>query len=283
MSVDLHLHTLISDGLVTPRELVRRAASEGHRAIALSDHDTTQGLAEAAQAASEFANAPQLIPAIELTVQVPGQGSVHVLGYGIDPAGEELQAAAAENRAGKRERMHAILAGLRERERIEIDYDDLAAGRGEDAYVGRHHAAAILVRRGIVKTRQKAFRRYLKDAKVPEPQVIDAARGIAAIQAAGGVAVLAHPTPHDLKRHLKPLQRAGLDGIEVFRPRGAAHHRDRVARLAERDGLLVTGGSDWHGHYPDPPFGHWSAPERILEPLLAAIRARGGREALSGS
>lgn len=280
MSVDLHLHTLISDGLVTPRELVRRATSEGHRAIALSDHDTTEGLAEAAQAARELEGAPQLIPAIELTVQVPGQGSVHVLGYGVDPAGAELQAAAAENRAGKRARMQAILDGLKARERIEIDYEDLAAGRGPDAYVGRHHAAAILVRRGIVKTRQKAFRRYLKDARVPEPEVVDAGRGIAAIQAAGGVAVLAHPTPHDLKRHLKPLQRAGLDGIEVFRPRGAAHHRQRVGRLAEREGLLVTGGSDWHGHYPDPPFGHWSAPERILEPLLEAIRARGGREAL---
>jgi 3',5'-nucleoside bisphosphate phosphatase len=280
VSVDLHLHTLISDGLVTPRELIRRAANEGHRAIALSDHDTTQGLAEAAQAASDFEGAPQLIPAIELTLQVEGQGSVHVLGYGIDPEGQELQAAAAENRAGKRARMQAILEGLRQRERIDIDYEDLAAGRGPDAYVGRHHAAAILVRRGVVKTRQKAFRRYLKDARVPEARVVDAARGIAAIQAAGGVAVLAHPTPHDLKRHLKPLQRAGLDGIEVFRPRGAAHHRERVARLAERDGLLVTGGSDWHGHYPDPPFGHWSAPERILEPLLEAIRDRRGLESL---
>lgn len=280
-SVDLHLHTLISDGAISPRELVRRATSEGHRAIALSDHDTTHGLAEAAQAAAELEGAPQLIPAIELTVQVPGQGSVHVLGYGIDPEGQDLQAAAAENRAGKRERMQAILDGLRERERIEIDYADLAEGRGPDAYVGRHHAAAVLVRRGVVKTRQKAFRRYLKDARVPQPRVVDAARGIAAIHAAGGVAVLAHPTPHDLKRHLKPLQRAGLDGIEVYRPRGAAHHRERVARLAERDGLLVTGGSDWHGHYPDPPFGHWSAPGRILEPLLEAIRGRGGRESLS--
>lgn len=280
MSVDLHLHTLISDGTITPSELVLRATREGHRAIALSDHDTTQGLAEAAATAARLEGAPQLIPAIELTVQVPHYGSVHVLGYGVDPEAEELQSVAAENRAGKRARMHAILSELLEREKIRIDYEDLAAGRGDDAYVGRHHAAAILVRRGVVKTRQKAFRRYLKDSRVPEPKVVDAARGIEAIHAAGGVAVLAHPTPHDLKRHLRPLLKAGLDGIEVYRPRGAVAHRERVATLAADEGLLVTGGSDWHGHYPGPPFGHWSAPERILEPLLEAISSRGGVLAL---
>ncbi|MBL4848746.1 MAG: PHP domain-containing protein [Planctomycetes bacterium] len=280
MTVDLHLHTLVSDGAVTPTELVRRATLEGHQAIAISDHDTTAGLAEAARAARVLEGAPQLIPAIELTVQIPHGGTVHVLGYGVDPAAPELAEVAAENRAGKRARMRAILAGLKEREGISVSYEELAAGRGEDAYVGRHHAAAILVRRGIVKTRQKAFRRYLKDSRVPEPVVVDAARGLAAIRAAGGVTVLAHPTPHDLKKHFKSLLKSGLDGLEVHRPRGAASHRERVGALAAQEGLLVTGGSDWHGHYPDPPFGHWAAPDRLLEPLLAAISARGGQLSL---
>ena len=281
-SVDLHLHTTISDGSISPAELVRRATAEGHRAIALSDHDTTAGLAEAAATAAGLAGAPQLIPALELTAQVHGAGSVHILAYGIDPAAPELAAIAARNRAGKRARMAAILSELAEREGIRIDYEELAAGRGPDAYVGRHHAAAALVRRGIVKKRQKAFRRYLRDEKVPPAEVVDAREGLAAIHAAGGVAVLAHPTGFDLKRHLAPLIAAGLDGIEVHRPRGAVAHRQRVAGLAERHGLLVTGGSDWHGHYPEPPFGQWSAPESVLEPLLAAIAARGGVQALSG-
>ena len=259
---------------------MQRATAEGHRAIALSDHDTTAGLAEAAAAARALSGAPQLIPALELTAQVADAGSVHILAYGIDLAAPALAAAAAYNRAGKRARMAAILAQLAEREGIRIDYEELAAGRGEDAYVGRHHAAAALVRRGLVKKRQKAFRRYLKDERVPSAEVVDAREGIAAIHAAGGVAVLAHPTGFDLKRHLKPLLAAGLDGIEVHRPRGALAHRQRVGELALRLGLLVTGGSDWHGHYPDPPFGQWSAPESILEPLLEAIAARGGVAAL---
>lgn len=280
--VDLHLHTTISDGALEPAELVRRAVAEARLAIAVSDHDTVAALGEVGAAAARAPVPLHVIPALELTAQVEGAGSVHVLGYGVRPDDPTLAAVTARNRAGKRARLAAILTGLQTREGISIDYEELAAGRGPDAYVGRHHAAAALVRRGLVKKRQKAFQRYLRDDRVPPADVVGAVEGIAAIHAAGGVAVLAHPTGDDLRRHLRPLLAAGLDGIEVHRARGAPAHKQRVAQAAERHGLLVTGGSDWHGHYPDPPFGHWSAPESLLPGLLAAIEARGGLARLPG-
>ncbi|RMG11661.1 MAG: PHP domain-containing protein [Planctomycetota bacterium] len=195
--VDLHVHSDASDGLLAPDELARRMRAAGCEVIALTDHDTTAGLASFAAAA------PHAIAAIELTCRVrPGpRGTVHLLGYGVDPEQPELVEVAAANRAAKRAQVRAILQRLAREEGIEISWEDLALGgaaRGEDAYVGRHHVAAVLVRRGHARTRLKAFRRFLSAERVPCAEVVPASEALAALQAAGGLAVLAHPTHDDL-------------------------------------------------------------------------------------
>lgn len=272
--VDLHLHSDASDGLLPPGELARRAAKEGLRTIALSDHDTTAGLAEARAAAPAEL---ELVPAIELTcrVRAGALGTVHVLGYGVDPASPELEAAGRRNRLAKRAQVRAIVDDLRARERIDLAWDEVAGGRPEDGYLGRHHVAGALVRRGLARSRGKAFRRYLKSERVPAVDVIPAAEAVAALRAAGGLVVLAHPTRIDLQHHLKPLLALGIDGLEAHRARQVAADRERILALAARHGLLVSGGSDWHGHHPEPPLGHWRPPPGALAPLLEAVRARG--------
>lgn len=273
--IDLHLHSAASDGLHSPGEVARRAGRAGLGVIALVDHDETRGTAELLAAAPP---ALRCIPAVELTVHAsPGPlGSIHLLGYGVEPDCPALLEVARRNRLGKRAQIEAILRELRSNERIEIGWDEVAGGRGEDAYVGRNQIAEVLVRRGLSRDRRKAFRRYLEARRVPEVEVVTAAEGASAIRAAGGLTVLAHPTHHDLDRHLRPLLGLGLDGIEVFRPRAQGSLLSRVQEAAGRHALLVTGGSDWHGHHPEPPLGTWRAPSGALEPFLVALAARTG-------
>ncbi|MGE0707890.1 MAG: PHP domain-containing protein [Planctomycetota bacterium] len=275
--MDLHLHSTASDGAYEPAEVVRRAAAEGISVLALSDHDTTAGVAEALAAAAALPKGPRVIPAIELTVRVrPGdRGTVHLLGYGIDLACGELQDVARRNRRGKRTQIAATLQQLREREGIAFDLEELSAGREPDAYLGRHHIASALVRRGLSRSRTKAFRRYLRNERVPEVEVVGAEEGLRAIVAAGGVPVLAHPTDLDLGAHLNPLVEYGLRGIEAHRPRTTPAHLERILRRAERHGLAITGGSDFHGHYPEAPLGTWRAPHEALAPFVEEL-SRGG-------
>ena len=270
--IDLHLHSSFSDGLHPPERLGRLVREVGLEVVALVDHDETRGL-EAFRAAA----APvRCIDAVELTVRAsPGPlGSIHLLGYGIDPAAPALQALARQNRLAKRRQIEAILAELERSEGIRVAWSEVAGERGEDAYVGRNQIAEVLVRRGHVKDRRKAFRRWLEAKRVPEVEVAGAAEGVAAIAAAGGIAVLAHPTHHDLDRHLRALLPLGLRGIEVHRPRANGSLLARIEGAAARHGLLVTGGSDWHGHHPDPPIGTWRAPWEPLRPFLQALDDR---------
>lgn len=271
--IDLHLHSAASDGLHTPDELARRAGRAGLAAVALTDHDETRSVAAFRAAAPAGL---RVIPGVELTVRAtPGPlGSIHLLGYGIDPDAPALLEAARRNREGKRRQIEAILGELADKEQIRIGWEEVTQGRGEDVYVGRNQIAEVLVRRGHSRDRRKAFRRFLQARRVPEVEVIGAADGLAAIEAAGGVAVLAHPTHHDLDRHLRLLVGLGVRGIEVWRPRATGSLLARVQEAARKHGLLVTGGSDWHGHHPDPPLGTWKPPVGALDPFLAALDAR---------
>lgn len=271
---DLHLHSTVSDGLVSPEELMARAARAGLRTIALTDHDSTDGL-EALRAA-----APpdmEVIPAIELTCRVKGgpMGTVHLLGFGLAPGAPRLEAAARANRLGKRAQIDAVLRRLAREEQIHLTWDDIAPGRGPDAYVGRNLVASVLVRRGHAKSYKHAFQRYLVAKKVPSVEVVDAAEAMAAITEAGGIAALAHPTHHDLDHHLRPLLDLGLRAIEVHRPHAAGGLLARIEAAARDHALLSTGGSDWHGHHPDPPLGSWRlAPEQVQGLLDELRRAR---------
>ncbi|MCO5167230.1 MAG: PHP domain-containing protein [Planctomycetes bacterium] len=280
---DLHLHSDVSDGLLAPAELAARAARAGLTALALTDHDAVDGVAALRAAATQQVAGGEVrlevIPAIELTARVRGgpQGNVHLLGYGLDPAAPRLAAAARHNRLAKRAQIEAILRRLAKDEQVHLGLDDVAPGRAPDAYVGRNQVAAALVRRGKAKTYRHAFQRFLGDRRVPPPAVVDAAEAVAALREAGALVVLAHPTHHDLDHHLAPLLALGLDGLEVYRPHAQGGLLERIERAAREHDLLVTGGSDWHGHHPDPPLGSWRVEPARIEAFLAAVRARAPR------
>lgn len=267
--VDLHLHSTASDGAFTPEDVARRARNADLKTVALSDHDTTAGIAAFEAAMGTL----RVIPAIELTARVREgpSGTVHLLGYGIDLESELLQDVARRNRQGKRANIREILEGMGTHERIHLDWEEVAGGRDDDAYVGRHHIAGVLVRKGLVRTRQRAFRRFLGSNRVPPVEVVSAKEALDAIHAAGGISVLAHPTQEDLDRHLRPLVALGVQGIEIYRPRVMEHRQVQLGRHAEKHGLLITGGSDWHGHHPEKPLGDWRPPVVPLEPFLAKL------------
>jgi predicted metal-dependent phosphoesterase TrpH len=272
VSADLHLHSLVSDGVADPAEVVRRAAASGLTTIAIADHDDTKANALAAQAAKELG--VTLIPAIELTARVdarPG-GTVHILGYGIKDGSEPLESLAKRNRLAKRGQIIAMLERLRELG-IAIADEEIGLDRTSDAYVGRNKIASALVTRGLAKNRLKAFKRYLEPGAKAfvSPEVVAALDAVAAIHTAGGLAVLAHPTADDLDRHLGKLCEAGLDGVEVWRPRAQGSLLERIWRARERRNLLATGGSDWHGLYPGIPLGDWKVAAEKLAPFLERL------------
>lgn len=269
--VELHLHSTVSDGTLAPEELARRAAKAELELVALTDHDATDGVAAFADAARKLG--VRAIPALELTARVlpTAHGTVHLLGFGVDLANAQLQAAARKNRLAKRGQVDGIFRRLAEEEGITLRLADVAPGRPDDAYVGRNHVASELLRRGHAKTHKHAFERFLEARRVPKLDAISAAEAVAAIKAAGGVCVLAHPSHHDLDHHLRPLLDLGLDGLEVWRPRAVGGLLARIERAMAEHRLLATGGSDWHGHYPEAPFGTWRLPRERVLPFLEAL------------
>lgn len=269
--VELHLHSTVSDGTLSPEELARRAAKAELEVVALTDHDATDGVAAFAAAAAKLG--VRAVPALELTARVlpTAHGTVHLLGFGVDLAHPALQAAARKNRLAKRGQVDGIFRRLAEEEGITLGLEDVAPGRAPDAYVGRNHVASELLRRGLAKTHKHAFERYLEARRVPKLDAIPAAEAVAAIKAAGGLCVLAHPTHHDLDHHLRPLLDLGLDGLEVWRPRAVGGLLARIERAMAEHRLLATGGSDWHGHYPEAPFGTWRLPRERVLPFLEAL------------
>lgn len=269
--VELHLHSDVSDGLLPPAELVRRALSANITTLALTDHDATDGHAPLAAAAA--GTALRVLPAIELTARVrPGKkGTVHLVGLGIDPTNARLQAAARANRQAKRAQIAELLRALEARDGVALTIEGIAPGRPGDAYVGRNHVASALVRLGKARSHRHAFERYLEDGRAPTLEPVEAAEAVAAIKAAGGLVVLAHPSHQDLDQHLGPLCELGLDGLEVFRPRAVGGLLARVERAVVERKLLASGGSDWHGHYPEAPFGTWRLPAERVAPLLERL------------
>ncbi len=249
-SVDLHLHTTASDGVMTPSEIVRYAKRKGLQAIAITDHDTIEGLAEGLSEGQrvEF----EVIPGVEISAE-HSPGSMHLLGYFVEidhpllkSRLDYLQNARAERNPKIAERLNRL--GVR------ISYEEVikASGGGQ---VGRPHFAQVLLEKGYVRTFQEAFERYLGKGA---PAYVDKVRfrpkeAISFIREAGGVAVLAHPKTlgtggsSKLEELIVELMRYGLKGMEVFYPEHSPLEVTQFRALAERLGLLATGGTDYHG------------------------------------
>ena len=251
MRIDLHTHSSISDGTDSPAELIVKARDAGLDVVALTDHDTFDGLDEAAGAGDRLG--VELVRGMELSCTRSGN-SVHLLAYGADPAAPGLADEMAKVRGGRMGRLAGVLGRLAELG-VPVTEEQVLAEVGSSPSVGRPHIADAMVKAGHVHDRTEAFDRFLADggpAHVPR-YAIDVERGIDLVHEAGGVAVIAHPwgrgreaaLPAEFLRALTAEHR--LDGIEVDHHDHDLQTRSRLRALADELGLLVTGSSDYHG------------------------------------
>jgi predicted metal-dependent phosphoesterase TrpH len=251
MRIDLHTHSRVSDGTDTPAELVSEAARAGLDVVALTDHDTFDGLAEA-EAAGERAGV-QVVRGIEVSCSRGGQ-SVHLLAYGADPGDVALAAEMTRVRTGRTDRLTPVLQKLVELG-VPVSEAEVMRFVGDSPSVGRPHIADALVAAGHVRDRTEAFDLFLADGGPAHVHryAIDVARGIELVHGAGGIAVVAHPWGRGRRRVLPPevleelVQDNHLDGFEVDHQDHDADTRAELRQLGGRLGVLMTGSSDYHG------------------------------------
>lgn len=244
MFADLHLHTRFSDGTYTPAELVAQARKHGLKAIALTDHDTVDGCADAADACADAGL--EFIPGSELTSEHDGV-EVHILAYFVDTTHAELLAELKKFQAVRQNRIHEMCARLNEAG-LALRPEDVFA-QANCASPGRPHVARALVAKKFCRNFDEAFEHYLKKdrpAFVPKFKM-SCASAISLIHRAGGLAVMAHPALNRTDDIIPAVVEAGLDGIEVFHTKHNAGANKRYMEIAREFGLLVTGGSDCHG------------------------------------
>ena len=288
--IDLHTHTTASDGSLTPAALVQQAHKIGLAALAVTDHDTIGGLAEAAGVAREMGI--DFLPGVELSVE-DKDGRFHLLGYEFDPEFPELAEKLTQLRQGRAVR-NAQMAQKMAELGLPVTLDDVRAaaqkqsGEGEESEViARPHFAQALINKGVVSSTQEAFDKYLASGKplYQAKEVLTPADAIALLHRAGGVAVMAHPglvplSETALAARVAALHdEAGLNGIEALYSQHSPADTDRFLELARRQDLLVTGGSDFHGTpKPHVPLGIVSggkpAPMTLLTTLRSALRSQ---------
>lgn len=277
MAVDLHTHSTASDGSEAPQDVVEAAARAHLKAVALTDHDTLEGIGAARSAARRIGI--EFVPGVELSVDWHGR-PMHMLSYWIEPRPGPLQDRLAALRDGRNTRNAEIIAALVEMGAdITIDQVQAQAGGGS---VGRPHIAAVLVAGGAVGSMGEAFDRYLargRPAYRDRPR-LGAVEAVHLTRASGGVAVVAHP--HTVADRSEGFAEAfaefaalGLSGVECHYVEYPADHRIRLAAIAERHGLIATGGSDFHGRYKPgisvgTGRGDLAVPDRALSELAAA-------------
>lgn len=275
MSVDLHAHSTASDGSDTPRRLVELAADKGLSALALTDHDTQEGLPEAQEAAES--TDLELIPGTELSLEYQG-GGMHLVVLWLKPGSGPLQERLAGLQAGRGDRNVRICEILTDLGMpVNIEEVEEEAGGGS---VGRPHIAQVMVRKGYVPDIKTAFDLWLatgQPAYVGRPR-LNPEEGIALARQSGAVPVLAHPhtlgitRSEEMARLLGRLKDAGLVGLEAFYSSYLRHEREGYAHLARRFGLVPSGGSDYHGTYKPGlelgvGYGDLVIPDSVLEEL----------------
>jgi predicted metal-dependent phosphoesterase TrpH len=250
VKIDLHAHSNVSDGTEAPAEVMAAAAAAGLDVVALTDHDSTDGWAEASSAAHEYGVA--LVPGMEISCRTEQGISVHLLSYLHDPNHTGLLdeiTKAKDARQTRAERMVTLLA-----EDYPLSWDDVIHHVAPGATLGRPHIADALVAAGVVADRSEAFTsiltshsRYFVQHYAPEP-----ALAVELVRAAGGVPVFAHPVASSRgrvvgERTYKDMIDAGLAGLEVDHRDNSEEGREFLRGLAARHGLLITGSSDYHG------------------------------------
>ena len=282
--VDLHLHTTYSDGTLSPSQLVRKCAQGGLRVIAITDHDSTEGVAEAQQAALAYPGL-SVIPGIELSTDVPGS-EIHVLGYYVDLGDAGLQQTLESFRRGREERGLMMVERLAELG-VAVSWERVRK-LSDGGAIGRPHIAQAMVEAGYVRYPKDAFDQYLGrngSAYVERPK-LSPADAVKILAQNGALPVMAHPTysvsktgmgeVEALAGSLAELKSAGLVGMEVYYKDYTPDQVARLKRLADRVGLVACGGSDYHasGNPGEPEPGDVGPPMESVE-ALAKLRARG--------
>ena len=268
--IDLHTHSSASDGTESPAELIRSAAGAGLGTVALTDHDTTAGWVDAAEAASEVGIT--FIPGMELSTRY-GWKSVHMLAYLFDPADRPLTAELERIRDARRSRAEMIVARLGAD--FDLSWDDVVAHTAPGATVGRPHIADALVTKGVVPDRSAAFETLLHPRggyyePIYAPTPLD---GVRLIRGAGGVPLLAHPATRGRegiiqRGYLSRLIDTGLAGFEVDHRENTDDGRVALRELADEHGLILTGSSDYHGAGKPNRLGENTTSPHALERIL---------------
>lgn len=269
-TIDLHMHSTASDGALAPSALLERCAAAGLRVVSLTDHDSTEGLAEAQQVADQLGIT--LIPGIELGTDVT-DGEIHILVYFPDITNREFQdvlLGLRDSRVGRARRMVEKLAALGK----PIEFERVLEIAGDGA-VGRPHVAQALVEAGHVESMREAFDSYIGHGGLAyaERMSFTPVEAVAFGRKYGGLPVFAHPyTTPDFPKWLPELSAAGLAGIECFYQGYDKVRIEEVRALALKHGLLLTGGTDFHGtgNWTEYGPGTTSVPELVLEPLFRA-------------
>lgn len=278
MRADLHMHSTASDGQYTPEEVVRFAADAGTQLIALTDHDTADGVSRAHAEAEKLG--VHLIPGIEMGCSCGLSREVHILGYGVDP-NHETFIHHCEEKAQRREARAAAMVDKLRSAGVMIELEAVRAmARG---VISRTHIARALVDAGYANSAPAAFDKYLKPGKmgyVPRPE-FRVAEAITVIGQTGGIAVLAHPmelgmSNANMESLVLEWVEQGLAGIEVYHPSTGNQHVPFLLALAKRGKLLVTGGSDFHGERVNERrmnqgLERWKSMDEDVKCLLDAI------------
>ncbi len=265
MRADLHTHTTASDGTLSPRQLVQEAKEVGLAVLAVTDHDTTDGIPEAADEAGRCGI--ELIPGVELSTDVPG-AEVHILGYFVDWRDREFAGLLRRLREGRVARAQEMVRRLNQLG-VPLTFEEVI--RHADGAVGRPHVARALVAAGYVPSFEEAFSRYLARGR---PAYVERERftpeeAVQAVLKAGGVPVFAHPLWGGDRERVARLVEVGLAGIEVYYPDHSPQDVRRFLDWAEEFGLVATGGSDYHGPGPASraPLGSTYVPPGAVEAL----------------
>jgi predicted metal-dependent phosphoesterase TrpH len=280
--IDLHTHSNASDGTMAPREVVRLAKKGGLAAFALTDHDTIDGLAEAMAAGRELDL--EVIPGVEISAR-HNLGSMHILGYFLDYESELLASRLAVLKQARKDRNPQIIAKLNKLGiPVTMEQVEAISGGGQ---VGRPHIAQALYQGGFVRSLQEAFDIYLGNNGKAYVSKFRFAPGeaIAMIRDAKGIAALAHPftlgihTFGALMPLLQELMDLGLAGIECYYPEHSADQEALYLSLARKLGLLITGGSDFHGaNKPEISLGRINCQSHLTYDLVTAIKAWRAKE-----
>ncbi len=274
--IDLHTHTTASDGSMTPAELVRHAAKNKLAAIAITDHDTIDGIEEAMEQGQR--SLVEIVPGVEISVDYKKE--LHILGYYVDINSKPFNSVLLELKNFRKERNPMIIKKLNELG-IRLQIGDVEKGLG-GGVLGRPHIAAALMRKGYVSSIKEAFEKYLAQGRPAfvKKQRLTPKEGIELIKKAGGLAVVAHPvylqrSGIELEELITELKGYGLGGIETYYSEHSKDLENKYLSLANKHDLVVTGGSDFHGNNkPGIELGIGHGELKVTYDVLEGLKVR---------